>query len=69
MDNNQSIAVLKNMLFSLKNTLKYRKEKGDNVMTDEYMLPEALETVLSMAESFNSQEIIQKIITKDNTNA
>ena len=65
MTDTQSIAVIKNMIFSLNNTLRYRKEKGDNIIIDEYMLPEALENVVSMAEKQNASQTINKIINKE----
>lgn len=39
MTNNNAIAIIKNMLFSMENTLKYREAKHDEVRIDEYMFP------------------------------
>lgn len=68
MTNLAAIAIVKNMLFSMENILKYRKENHDKIQVDEYMLPEALRIVTDLASSKNSTNIIDEI-TKENRDA
>lgn len=61
MTNQAAIATIKNMLFSMENTLKYRKENHDEILVDEYMFPEALRIVADLASNKNSENIINEI--------
>lgn len=62
-----AIAIIKNMLFSMENTLKYRESKNDKIQVDEYMFPEELRIVTDLASSKNSENIINEI-TKESNN-
>jgi len=58
----QAIAIVSNMVFSLENTLKYREDNGDIIKVDEYMIPEALRVVLDIAKVNRVSNIVDDII-------
>ena len=67
MTEQQSLATMRNFLFQLENGIKYRLSNGGIVEVSEYMIPEALRTVVELAQVGLGTKVVDDCI-KENPN-
>ena len=65
MTDQQAISIINNIVYTSINSLKYRKEHGDVIRVEEYMMPEALRIVMNLASKVLVKDTINTIINKD----
>ena len=61
MTEREAILIIENFYFQLKYSLKYREDKGNDVMESEYMIPDALGNVLNVAKRKSVNKIIDDL--------
>jgi len=62
MTEQNAVAIMNNLLFTMENTLKYREDKGESVDVSEWMIPEAMRIVLDIAMGKGDNSVLNAVL-------